>query len=96
MIVNLHFISPSTIEFPKTRVSACSACSGSLALPKTASLVLDILKETFSLDAPEKTVFFRLQFLKEVSTRVALIKRVEKKSELSKEHWKAFAPLKLH
>lgn len=96
MIVNFHFISPSTIEFPKVIESSWAVWSGSFAVPNTASLVFDILNETFSLVAPENTVFLRLQFLKEVSVRVALIKRVLKKSELSNEHWKALMPLKLH
>ena len=51
----------------------------------SASRVLDILNETFALFEEKKSVFFRLQFLKEVSTRVAFINLELNKSELSKE-----------
>ena len=43
------------------------------SLEKRASRVLDILKETFDLSEVKKSVFFRLQFLKDVFTKVDFI-----------------------
>ena len=43
------------------------------SLEKRASRVLDILKETFDLSEVKQSVFFRLQFLKDVFTKVDFI-----------------------